>query len=270
MHGTNDIQSTGDRNVVFERNREGNFTKNAVLCQNILQYSINGKYKEDDNESFRLWGLTKWLLKINSEFINSFKDLSTRNYTTENRIEYRLPRIKRNVTELVKLGLVVQVGKAKQTKGTGIVDIFQFTELGRVMAWVVESMNPDKREHAVNQIYDLFQDNYREEPASSVDIFCSIYYRKCKERGLFEALVEYYTKVVGAPIPQLGRREFSRRLMMVPKRDGDNSRDFFTLWNDTLMELDENTRKCIFHHLKLEIERKAEEECHAFGTFEKI
>lgn len=168
------------------------------------------------------------------------------------------------------MGLLKYVRTEKETKGTGTVPIFQFTTLGRLMAWVVESMDPDKREHAVNHIYDLFQNNYKEEPASSFDIFCSIYYRKCKERGLFEALVEHYRKAVGASIPRLGRRELSRRLMMIPKYDAENSRDFWTLWNDTLVELDENTRKCIFHHLKLEIERKAEEECHTFGTFEKI
>ncbi len=73
------------------------------------------------------------------------------------------------------------------------------------MAWVIESMNPDRREHAVNKIYELFQNHYKKE----------------------------------------------------------------SLWNDSIAELEPITRELIFQQIKLEIERKAEAECHAFGAFEK-
>jgi len=104
------------------------------------------------------------------------------------------------------------------------------------------------------------------EPSSSIDIFCSIYYRKCKERGLFEDLLEYYRKVGGAPVLLLGRPEFTRNLTLVPTYN----REFWKLWNDTVMELDSDIREHLFYHIKLEIERKAEEGCHAFGTFERV
>jgi hypothetical protein len=104
------------------------------------------------------------------------------------------------------------------------------------MAWVVESMNPDKREDAVNQIYELFQSHYKKEPSSSIDIFCLIYYRKCKERGLFGDLIEHYRKVVGVPVPMLGTYGFSYHLMLIPKYNIDSNIDFAhygmtLLWN---------------------------------------
>jgi hypothetical protein len=71
-----------------------------------LKYCIDGKYKENDNKSFRLWNLTKWLLEVNTEFINYFRDGSTRNYTIANRIEDRLPRIRGKVKDLVNIGLL--------------------------------------------------------------------------------------------------------------------------------------------------------------------
>jgi hypothetical protein len=239
------------------------------LSQDNLKYCINGKYKEDDIESFRLWNLAKWLLEVNLEFINHFKELSTRNYTTSNKIEHILRRIKHNVEKLVDVGLIMQVRTEKETKGTGTVPIFQFTTLGWVMAWVVESMNPYRREHALNQIYEIFQNHYKKEPPSSIDIFCSIYYRKCKERGIFGDLIEHYKKVVGVPLPMLGRHGFSYQLMLIPKYNIDSNIDFQSLWNDSLAELEPKTRELIFHHMKLEIERKAEAECHAFSVFEK-
>ena len=77
----------------------------AAYCTDILKYCIDGKYKENDNKSFRLWNLTKWLLEINTEFINYFRGGSTRNYTIANRIEDRLPRIRGKVEDLVNIGL---------------------------------------------------------------------------------------------------------------------------------------------------------------------
>jgi hypothetical protein len=268
MHDKNDVKNVGHPDIIFGKYKDGTFTKKALLCQNIMQYYINGKYKEDDNESFRLWNLAKWLLEVNLEFINHFKELSTRNYTTSNRIEYILRRIKHNVEKLIDVGIIMQVRTEKETKGTGTIPIFQFTTLGRVMAWVVESMNPGRREHAVSQIYELFQNHYKKEP-SSIDIFCSIYYRKCKERGIFGDLIEHYKKVVGVPVPMLGRYGFSYHLMLIPKYNIDSNIDFRSLWNDSIAELEPKTRELIFQHIKLEIERKAEAECHAFGAFEK-
>src|ERR671929_1589977 len=135
MHDKNDVKNVQHPNIIFGKYKDsGTFTKKALLSQDILKYCINDKYKEDDIESFRLWNLAKWLLEVNLEFINHFKELSTRNYTTSNKIEYILRRIKHNVEKLVDVGLIMQVRTEKETKGTGTVPIFQFTTLGWVMA----------------------------------------------------------------------------------------------------------------------------------------
>ena len=130
------------------------------MYQNILQYYIDGKDKEDDNESFRVWNLTKWLLEANLEFRNHYQDSAAKT-KTHSRVENFKPRVKRYVEELVNMGLIRQIGTAKETKGTGTVDIFQFTIIGRVVAWIVESLNPAKREYAVNGLYNLLQSHYQ-------------------------------------------------------------------------------------------------------------
>jgi hypothetical protein len=38
----------------------------------------------------------------------------------------------------MNLGLIRQIGTAKETKGTGTVPISQFTIIGRVVAWIIE------------------------------------------------------------------------------------------------------------------------------------
>lgn len=72
--------------AIFEKDRNG------LLYQDIMKYSINGKYKEDDRKSFRLWNLIKWLLEVNQEFRDRFSYAPEWNYTTANRIDDRIPR----------------------------------------------------------------------------------------------------------------------------------------------------------------------------------
>ena len=51
-----------------------------------------------------------------------------------NRIEARLDTIKAKVNDLVKLLLIKNVGTAEQSKGSGVVDIFEFTAHARHVA----------------------------------------------------------------------------------------------------------------------------------------
>jgi len=83
MHGKNNVTNTGHPSIIFKKNRDGSYAKSSLLYQDILKYCIDGKYKENDNKSFRLWNITKWLLEANTEFINYFKDGFARNYTID-------------------------------------------------------------------------------------------------------------------------------------------------------------------------------------------
>jgi len=216
MHGKNTVRNTGHPSIIFKKNKDGTYAKSGLLYQDILKYCIDGKYKENDNKSFRLWNLTKWLLEINTEFINYFRGGSTRNYTIANRIEDRLPRIRGKVEDLVNIGLLAQTGTAKETKGSGTVPIYQFTSIGNVVAWIVESMNVDKREDAINQLYNLFQDSFKNDP-SCTDMFNLIYHQKCKEHGLFGDFVDRYRELLESDTPIMNRQGFFQHLLILPK-----------------------------------------------------
>jgi hypothetical protein len=244
--------------AIFKMDRTG------LMFQDILKYSIEGENKEDDGKSFRLWYLIKWLLKTNQEFVNHFKDLSTRNMTTSNKIKDRTDRVEGRIEDLVKLGLIVQTGTAKELKGNGTVPIFQFTTVGHAIAWIIESTG-NKREFAIEKLYELFQDNFKDD-ASCNDKFNSIYYKKVKELGLFGLFIDRYREQLESDI--INRQGFFQQLLILPGYDTDSDSDFYKLWKDSIMELDHDTRMRLFHHLKLDFERKAEYGCHAFRKFE--
>jgi hypothetical protein len=148
-------------------------------------------------------------------YFKLFKDLSTRNTKTGSRVEKFNPRVKRYVQELVNMGLIRQVGTAKETKGTGTVDIYQFTIIGRVVAWIVESLNADKREYAANGLYNLLQSHYSKK-ISSINMFNSIYHRKCKENGLFGIIVDYHRELLESGALAIDKRGFSQQLTIQP------------------------------------------------------
>ena len=74
---------------------------------------------------YRHWDLAKWLLNNNQEFINRYKDLSTRNINIPNRIENTQRRTKHRLNDLVNLQLIKVNGYGKETKGTGTVPIYR-------------------------------------------------------------------------------------------------------------------------------------------------
>ena len=50
-------------NTIFQREKDGSFTGNALLYQDILLYPLKTNYNE-----FRLYDLGYWLIKNNNEF----------------------------------------------------------------------------------------------------------------------------------------------------------------------------------------------------------
>lgn len=111
MRGINMKDSPSIR-AIFERDEAGNYTKDALLYQNILQFSIVLEKESGGGEnSFKERELARWLIGYNQEFANEFKGNKTRmNY----RIENRLPRIKARLNNLVGFFLIRRVGLTKQ------------------------------------------------------------------------------------------------------------------------------------------------------------
>ena len=62
--------------AIFQKDKEGKYTDNALLYQNILHYSIiNEKQNQSNtNTTFKVWDLAKWLIENNVEFANYYKD----------------------------------------------------------------------------------------------------------------------------------------------------------------------------------------------------
>jgi hypothetical protein len=116
---------------IFNKDKNGHYTKKALLYQDIITYSI-AKKKESfkDKDSFRHWDLAKYLMNKNAEYINRYKDPSSKHTPIKNRIENTQRRTKENVQHMIDLGLMKKSDYVKESKGTGSIPTFTYTLAG--------------------------------------------------------------------------------------------------------------------------------------------
>jgi hypothetical protein len=105
------------------------------------------------------------------------------------RIENIQQRTKDRLNDLVQLNLVEISGSEKQEKGNAYVNVYKYTFFGHLLAWIIESFNPQKREKATKEIYNLFNSFYKQYKNWSYYVFSSALYKKYFDKGVFEDFV---------------------------------------------------------------------------------
>lgn len=191
----------GESNLVlsfiFQKNSDD--TNNALLDQDILRYSLvitKGQTPEQidkDGPNFTQRDLAKWLIKNNLGFIALYEG---KDITDSDKIENTQKRVKNRLKGLELIGLVKH-RNVKQQKGTGETAVYMFSPYGYVLAWIIESFNPNSRDNANNEIHKWLEIIYRvEEYSSSTIIFYARFFKKCNEKGQFEYIVSLFRSVL--------------------------------------------------------------------------
>ena len=190
-------------NSIFQENPDSTYTDNALLYQSILRYSLTISNQQSveridiDRPTFTHRNLAKWLIENNPEFVALYRG---RNVKDSDKIENTQKRVKNRLKDLELLGLV-RHGKTKQQKGTAEIPVYVYSRFGYVLAEIIESFNPNKREDANDEIYNWFEIIYRiKEDSPSTTIFYAHLFKKCKEKQ-FEYIVSLFRKVLSSNIP---------------------------------------------------------------------
>lgn len=232
---------------IFEKDKDGNYTKNALLYQDILRYYLTIKETDSsgNNYSFSLWELGMWLLQYNNDFINFYKDPSTRNIGYTRRFYNLRGHIKKNLEHLMQLQLIQVSGTRKAAKvDTADIAILKHTELGQILTWLIASINPDNQANANNEIFHLLDSVFfkiKEDSSSSI-IFYSNFFRKCRDRGVFDKLVQHIWYIAHANLGITNMQDLFERVADLGFEDQDIRRMFFDLWCESLEELEANQK----------------------------
>lgn len=87
---------------ICERGRDGNYTYDALLYQEILRCSTMHNDKYPEFKTFTVWELTGYLIDHCLPLINEFKELSKRNKSRHNKIASKLERIETKIDNFAK------------------------------------------------------------------------------------------------------------------------------------------------------------------------
>jgi hypothetical protein len=255
--------------IVFQKDSYGNYTKDSLLNQDILRYAIFVK-EEDLEQYFTIRDLTKWLLQNNQEFINYFKEISTRTTRYENRIDNRLPRVRSKLQIFEELRLVKIAGTRKALKSQNEVSLYRSTSEGYFLAWLIESLNSDKRPEADDEIYRYCIDMFK---GSLEGDFYLISWKILKEQGRFSDYVDHLRRVVekGTPIKNV------EQIFMKTEVPGhltdfmhDNPDLMVNQYKEIINKMDPGERESFMYNDKIRFEKALAERLKGIPEYEKM
>ena len=80
-----------------------------------------------------------------------------------------------------------KAGVTKQSKGTGMVSLFQFVPFTYLLLSIVRSWSPEPEQSTywVEQAYDIYQEILTADNAPTTNIYLARLFKKLKEHGIF-------------------------------------------------------------------------------------
>ena len=103
----------------------------------------------------------------------------------------------------------------------------------------------ENEQHSVNDlIFNLLDSFFLKIRAdsSSTAVFYSLFFRKCKEKGVFDVLVRHIVDVAHNIHNLTDMQTLFEHVVDLGIRDKRGRKDFIFLWNETFETLDEKTR----------------------------
>ena len=260
------VELVAIRSIFSRREEDGQYTNSARTYQNILRYSLflkqNPRRENDNGKSFSWWSLIDWL--------TSNKNNNSEDKGTKNRIENPQKTIKKKLQNLVKLKLIYVSESRPGTKRIGTALIYQYTKLGYLLAWIIESFDENCDQKLVqNEIYALVSDIFTiKEYSSSFNIFLSKFFKKCKERNVFGNIIAMFRRGV-CEVNLIKMADLFQYIWSLDFAEVKDRIYFNNLFDETINELEPEIQKLVLYALKLNIERKMKDISYNFERFEK-
>jgi hypothetical protein len=214
---------------------------NALLYMDILKYATEIKA----NQSFRFNDLAKWLMSRNDEFFNYYKNSKAKTPKSA-RIALRRHRIQRHVDNLVHLGLLEEKSIVKAEKNKVDTPTYGFALGGYLLGWLIKQK--DSEQHLLE-----FVNSCKETNDSPSLVFITNFFKKCDERGVFTYLIRFFMSNILPRSLVTHGRDLLLLFLGIP-----NVLNWLLaepeIFNETLNELDKETKKIILFNCKMEVE----------------
>jgi hypothetical protein len=119
---------------IFQSDKNGFYSKDALMYQDILQFS-------DDKIYFRKTELYNWLLRHNPELINDYKDLSTRNIRYSKKLANKKDRLDRVFNDLLNMKVIDCFGTTQAKKINTEVKTYSINKSGKLILAIIKNIS---------------------------------------------------------------------------------------------------------------------------------
>lgn len=257
---------------IFEKGPDKNYTDDARLYQDILEYcfTVNPRIGDSIAGTFRfiLRDLQKWLIQHNLEFREEYQGSHT---SLNNKIHAKEGRINNKFETLIDLSMIER-SKPPTSLQTSLYVAektnFEYTKSGILLALIIKSMS---LEHLVSSERKDYNDKYSEElekiyssiydilesllmkrdSPSYTNIFFSFFLRKCKDKGLFRKLIQQLQNILNTDDNIIRIQDLLVYILKLNYPDASIRMKFFDLWTQTIAELKPEAKHIVLYQLKL-------------------
>jgi len=257
---------------IFEKVEGGAYTRLALLYQDILKYYVHLDHHQQENDgSFKDRELANWLLNHNHHWINHYKDPSTWKTKNDSRVDFIAENIKDKIIHLIKLGLLEEGGTTRAEKGRFDLPVYRYTRDGRLLAWIAESLIPNKRERANEEIYNAIQSVLKTQPQASYEIFHSKLYERYRNKGVFEHfIIDPLRESIDLHSEITSMQELqSKALFIFHTKDKEKANIYLDLWDETFNEMELHLQQLLLYKMKVDIEQRMADSAESPKTYEE-
>jgi len=258
---------------IFEKDNDTSeyYSDSALLHQRIISYAIELNNEFPANGifgSFTTWQLTGWLIDNYHKYQNEMKDIPFRNMSRYNRIQAKLDGVESKVNSLKGLDLIEEKGMRKASRGEKQTMSLSFTHSGYLLAWIIHSFEEKIRPASNIQIYKVLEYNYKDR-SSSFDLFALTLIKKYRSLDVFEELIVSTLRGrVDNPKRHIDKMSELIGILSIP--DPRNAKIFYSLWIQTLNELEENQKNIVMQYVKLNISKMIERHLRYLRGYEEL
>jgi hypothetical protein len=245
------------QSIIFYE-REGGYSSQSTRIYTDLIFKfadtvkVEGRAKSREIKDYEM---ANWLLDNNVDFKNYYKD-DRRNIRKGARVKNTIRKIKSKVDDLIRLGLLCKVGETKESKGTGMVSLFQFVPFTYLLLANIRSGSPEPEQSAywIEQAYNIYQEILTADNAPTMNVYYARLYKKLWEHGIF-------VECVLDPIHEalMSNREIKHvkelfYIVMTMSDDAEKVKLYHSLRNKALKELEPDARQRVLLLMKQDIE----------------
>lgn len=179
--------------ILFQKSKKGPFTRNAIINQNILRYSF---IVEDHQFSQR--ELSAWLVGNCDAF--EFEPHTP----WKNKVYNVLMEVDQLLGPLVKLGLISPTGFVDGNDGNN--KLLVYTSSGRLLGFIIDSFDPDKRLKDNHLIFEALQSYHSSNKSTKHQFFLhllALYHEQDRLDDLTEIVRKVFGRVAYVPYSDL-------------------------------------------------------------------